>query len=425
MAQAEAAAKGKPHVVRYDYYTASYKHGGMTGVIEAIEFRAPHTFMTRGDARAWLDQEEALISSDNWTSPAERVEAEREAAEAKRQAQTIATFGAVYVEGRPSESTRSRYRQLFRFYILGEPVPSRKKKGKAKAYTDKPLGDVLVEKLTRRRVKEWWLSLPLDERADSCHQAFALLRAIMNAAVEDDGIAVEVNPVKLRGAGKASKERDTEPLSLPVLYSVADEMPERYRLGVLLAGLLGLRSGEVRALQRQDIEDDVLHVQHSVDEHRWGNPIGDLKTERSDRRLVIPSVLLPDVKAHLREHTQLGATGLLFWSPSGKPVRSAAWLKMFKKACQKVAGSTDDEHVKHLLADNGGYLFHGTRSTGLTSVYRHSGGNLKAVMAVGGHTSSKTALRYQRAELEYQRVIMEAQAEEIREQGLGHTEAGR
>jgi hypothetical protein len=35
-------------------------------------------------------------------------------------------------------------------------------------------------------------------------------------------------------------------------------------------------------------------------------------------------------------------------------------------------------------------------------------------MAVGGHTSEKTALCYQRA-------IMEAQAEEIREQILGRT----
>ena len=39
---------------------------------------------------------------------------------------------------------------------------------------------------------------------------------------------------------------------IDVLYAVAAEMPARWRLGVLLGGVLGLRSGEVRALQRRD-----------------------------------------------------------------------------------------------------------------------------------------------------------------------------
>jgi len=72
----------------------------------------------------------------------------------------------------------------------------------------------------------------------------------------------------------------------------------------------------------------------------------------------------------------------------------------------------------------GGYVFHGTRVTGLTAIYRRSGGSLKTVMAVGGHTSSKTALRYQRAELDYQRTLMEIQSQEIEEQGLGKSEVG-
>lgn len=83
-----------------------------------------------------------------------------------------------------------------------------------------------------------------------------------------------------------SRERDLLPLPIPVLFRVADAMPERLRLGVLLGGVLGMR-------------------------------------------------------------------------------------------------------------------FHGTRVTGLTWSYRLSGGSLKAVQAIGGHTSSKTALRYQRADVDY------------------------
>lgn len=41
------------------------------------------------------------------------------------------------------------------------------------------------------------------------------------------------------------------------------------------------------------------------------------------------------------------------------------------------------------------------------------------MIAVGGHTSSKTTLRYQRAELDYQRRLMEIQSHEIEEQISG------
>ena len=36
-AQTEAAQKGRPYQPRYDYHTASYKHGGVSGVVEAVD----------------------------------------------------------------------------------------------------------------------------------------------------------------------------------------------------------------------------------------------------------------------------------------------------------------------------------------------------------------------------------------------------
>lgn len=143
------------------------------------------------------------------------------------------------------------------------------------------------------------------------------------------------------------------------------------------------------------------------------------------RTLVIPAALVDAVKAHLRDHTQAGRSGLLFWRPSdGLPIRSAAWLKTFKKACNQVAAdleaeaaketaasgqpeSEESQNIREPLTDQGGYIFHGTRVTGLTWTYRLSGGNLKAVQAIGGHTSPKTALRYQRAEVDYLAAIAE------------------
>ena len=61
----------------------------------------------------------------------------------------------------------------------------------------------------------------------------------------------------------------------------------------------------------------------------------------------------------------------------------------------------ESQRIRELLTGNGGYIFHGTRVTGLTWTYRLSGGNLRAVQAIAGHTSPKMALRYQRAEMDY------------------------
>jgi integrase len=126
-----------------------------------------------------------------------------------------------------------------------------------------------------------------------------------------------------------------------------------------------------------------------------------------------------DVKAHLRNHTQLGRDGLLFWrTQDGQPVKSADWLRFFKRACRKVESqmvmdadihrqqtgepeSDESQRIRELLVGNGGYIFHGTRVTGLTWAYRLSSGNLRAVQAIAGHTSPKMALRYQRAEMDY------------------------
>ena len=63
-----------------------------------------------------------------------------------------------------------------------------------------------------------------------------------------------MNPVQVKAAtqAQASRERDLDPLPIEVLYALGEQMPERWRLGVLLGGVLGLRSGEARALQRRD-----------------------------------------------------------------------------------------------------------------------------------------------------------------------------
>lgn len=412
-------------------FQASYMHGGVRGVTKGTRFNAPSTFGNRGDAWAWLDRERRLIRAGEWSPPAERVRAavddwEEDERLRRRHASvpTVEVYGTRYLERDDlAASSRERYRQLMRFYILGEPASiTRRGMVKGRPLVRHGLGDIRLDELTRADVRLWWQGLPLKTRESSCRQAYDLLRAILNAAVEDE--LVEVNPVKVKAAARAqaSREREIDPLPIEVLYAVADAMPARWRLGVLLGGVLGLRSGEVRALQRRDFdwsgEVPTLKVARSVKQAESVVELGPLKTARrgvASRTLPIPPVLIADIKEHVREHAQLGRSGLLFWRMrDGGPVRSADWLKSFKAACQQVAeelekqarldGRVDDDatmRIREQLTASGGYVFHGTRVTGLTWAYRLSGGNLRAVQAMGGHTSPKMALRYQRAELAY------------------------
>jgi len=416
-------------------YQASYVHGGIWGVERGIRFTAPQTFDTRGDAWAWLDREHRLIDRDDWTPPAERVRqahAEREQdAQVRRIAElmpTIAEYGARYCErGDLSRVTQCRYRGLLKLYINGEPTGiTRRGAIKGRPIVKVGVGELRVTELTRGHVRQWWQGLPVKQKEASCKQAYNLLRAIMNTALDDE--LIEVNPVRIKDAShaQASRESYMDPLPVDVLFAVADGMPERYRLGVLMGGVMAMRSGEVRALQRRDfnLAGDVptVKVERAVKEADNITTLGPLKTARrgiATRTLPIPAVLVDDVKAHLRNHTQLGRDGLLFWrTQDGQPVKSADWLRFFKRACRKVESQMvidadihrqqtgepegdESQRIRELLVGNGGYIFHGTRVTGLTWAYRLSSGNLRAVQAIAGHTSPKMALRYQRAEIDY------------------------
>lgn len=432
-------------------FQASYVHGGVWGVQKGTRYTAPQTFDTRGDAWAWLDRERRLIERDDWSPPLDRIreaEAKRERTERAHQladlAPTIAEYGARYcVRDDLAAGTRERYRQLLKLYINAEPSPiTRRGMTRGKPMVKAGIGGIRVTELTKSHVRQWWQGVPVGTREASCRQAYDLLRAIMNAAVEDELVAL--NPVRIKDAARAQagRERDLDPLPIDVLFAVADAMPDRYRLGVLLGGVLGMRSGEVRGLQRRDfnLTSDVptVKVERSVKQADGVVTIGPLKTARkgiATRTLPIPAALVDDVRAHLRDHTQLGRSGLLFWrTQDGGPVKSADWLRAFKRACGKLADqmqadaelhraqtgepeSDESQRIRELLTGNGGYIFHGTRVTGLTWTYRLSGGNLRAVQAIAGHTSPKMALRYQRAEMDYLAAIAGNVSEMIERNG--------
>lgn len=364
-------------------FTASYMHGGIAGVLPAVEYRATQTFESEGDARVWLARERRLIDTGDWTPPADR-EAARRAAERAEAAAALtlreyATRWLAEADHRPT--TRVRYASLLAYYICGEPLPPKGPKGKPMRLAAVGLGDVPVTSLTRTQVASWWRGLPLKTRRASCDQAYALLRAICNAAVDEE--VLSQSPVRVKGAGKPSAHRSIEPLTPAQVEAVADAMPPRWRLGVLLGAWTALRVGEVRELRRRDVDltKGTITVSRGVSSGIGDLVVGAPKTAAGRRVVAVPAPVLTDLRSHVRDHAQLGPDGLLFWdAASGQQVSYPRWRAAFTKACA--------------AAGVEGVRFHDLRHVGLTYAAT-AGATTRELQAMAGHTTAAMAMRYQ------------------------------
>jgi integrase len=210
-------------------------------------------------------------------------------------------------------------------------------------------------------------------------KAYRLLRTIMETAVEDR--LIRVNPCQIRGAStEHSSERPT--LAVAEVFAVADAMPKRYRLLVLLATFCSMRFGELAALTRADVdaEQGWVAIQRSVSEMAQGGLVtGPPKTAAGRRVVAIPSSLLADVVKHLDEFVDDRGGALIFAGPKGAPLRRSNFQKHWTAAVA--------------AAGVAGVHFHDLRHTGNT-LTAQSGATLADLMARMGHTSTRAALIY-------------------------------
>ena len=115
-------------------------------------------------------------------------------------------------------------------------------------------GRMRLRDITQGAVRRWYEDT-LEGNAETPRansKAYGLLRAIMNSAVDED--LIEASPVHIRGAGYQPKRHRLEPASIEELDVVVENMPERWRLMVLLASWCALRYGEIAEMRRKDIK---------------------------------------------------------------------------------------------------------------------------------------------------------------------------
>jgi integrase len=157
-------------------------------------------------------------------------------------------------------------------------------------------GNLPVNKVREADVRRWRAEL-LDSGTGeaSVAKAYRLLRAIMSTAV-DDGL-IRRNPCRIKGAGDdRSPERPV--LSMRDVLQVADVMPSRFRMLVLLATFTSLRFGELAALRRMDVDAEAGFVRVHQSQAELSNGqliIKGPKSAAGRRRVAIPGALLSDL----------------------------------------------------------------------------------------------------------------------------------
>lgn len=339
---------------------------GYTGLDGRIHY-APTTFETAADARIWLRLEQRQIEADPeaWMPPKERL--------ALKDANRLPLFSdhaERYIIGKPrprplKPTTEANYRYLLERHIL--PV----------------LGARRIGHITPAAVQQWYESLPPRRPTERAH-AYALLRSIMQFAVDRPLALIPENPCQTPSAGRVVAKGKIRTATLEELQIIVDNMPDRLRLAVLIAAWCGLRQGETMELRRQDVNlaRGTLTVSRAVTRVAGADPIvGDPKSEAGNRVVSIPPHILPAFREHLKNHTGPERDGLLFWGrDSGEQLAPSTLYRWYHPA-REAAGRKD-------------LRWHDLRHTSATMA-AETCASLRDLMHRHGHSTAAASLRYQ------------------------------
>ena len=300
--------KKKKHKPNEHYYEVFYP----TPIEEFVKWPnlakkqyKPHGARTKQEAQDWLNSEENLVRNGEWVPVKER-EARRE-----RNSVLFRDYAAEYINKSESkEQTKTKQREWLKNHLLDT------------------FGDMQVKSILPIDVERWYSSEPpLEIR----NKAYKFLKQIMKYACEHDidgvgGTLIDRNPCRLK-TKTVNKQHETVSIDDEQFNEYVSYMPEKVKLAAMLGYHVGLRIGEVLALQRRDIDlkNGIIHVRHSLNNStRDGVAVvemGDTKTASSNADLVIREELKPWIEKQLEEYTGKEPDSFLFAAKNGSFIR--------------------------------------------------------------------------------------------------------
>jgi integrase len=244
-----------------------------------------------------------------------------------------------------------------------------------------------VREIDKPIVDEWFARISKDGKLTTASKSYKLLSTIMERAVKDK-IRVD-NPCDIRGAQSLSTGKRVTHPNTKELEALIDHITPRYKFLLLLAGVAGLRFGEVSELRVSDLEkitvggvsSYVVNVKRAVTYAFGQFVVGDPKSVAGKRPVNVSSGLTAQLDSLLAERATEGPDALLFPSANGRHLRNDVLATALKRAKAK-ADLANSGFTPHSLRHYGGTQFSG------------AGATLADVQAWLGDASAKAALRY-------------------------------
>jgi integrase len=224
-------------------------------------------------------------------------------------------------------------------------------------------------------VRSWNATLAA-RHPDTAAQAYRLLSAMMNTAVQDD--VLPKSPCRVKGA--SYYENPERPVASPEEIAAAVEVTDgRYQLTIILAGWCHLRPEEILGLQRGDID---LKNSRLAIERTWTScggkmVLGEPKTDAGYRVVHIPENVLPYLTTHLNDYVEAEPQSWLFRGARGDTVTTRTLERHWAKA-RKAIGRPE-------------LRLYDMRHSGLTLAA--PGASLAELMRRGGQSTPSAALR--------------------------------
>ena len=229
--------------------------------------------------------------------------------------------------------------------------------------------------------------------------AYSLLKSIFRTAVARR--LVKESPVAVEGATARARPKDIALLTVAQVQALADAMPPRHRLLVLLAAWCGLRFGELTALRRRDIDliEGTITVEQAAVTVGGQRVITTPKSAAGRRTIYLPTHLTDDARQHLAAFTSTDSDALVFPGNDDQPLTPGQVYghapRFDKKTRRQTHPGNGFYRARHQIG-RPDFRFHDLRHFAATMA-AISGATTKELMQFAGHSDIHVAMRYQEA----------------------------
>lgn len=291
-------------------------------------------------------------------------EAEREAASRPRGGgrETCAEFVQRWLRdyARPAPATQSTYKYALQGFA-------------------RDFGKIRLVELDRPTARAWALGRPQSH--------LHAVRAMFNDAI-DDGLHPGPNPFANLRKAQSRGRRDITALTEPEVEALADlalevheDFGHTFRAVVLFAAYVGIRPGELFALERGDVRGDEVIVRQSVDS------TGQLKAPKNGKQRIV--ILPPPAAAALMEMAPRLDLPWLFTSRNGRRFSKTS-LTYYWRPLKAAFGRPDLDfyELRHFCATH--LLERGVSPADVAVQLGHTDGGA-LVMSTYGHPSEDLA----------------------------------